>query len=74
MNAFNEGGPVTSTTPPVIIWLQQCDLGYLVDALLTAAEARRERGSLLQERIADHLDDLAIRLHDAKPGGITPRP
>lgn len=73
MTTYNEGGPVSSTTTPVVIWLEQGDLGYLVDALLTAAESRRERGSLLQERIADHLDELAIRLHEAKPAGIEPR-
>lgn len=59
--------------PPVVVWLESGDLGYVIDAIIDAADKRRSKGGRLHERIADHLDDLALRLHDAKPGGIEVR-
>ena len=59
---------------PTTCWFERGDLGYIVDALIDAADRRRQKGGTLQERIADHLDDLAIRIHDMKPDGITRGP
>ena len=59
---------------PVTCWFDKGDLGYIVDALLDAADKRREKGGRLHERIAHHLDSLAIRLDDMKPDGITQEP
>jgi hypothetical protein len=50
--------------------LDRGDLAYIVDALLDAAEARRKRGGNLQERIAEHLEDLAIRLDNCRADRI----
>jgi hypothetical protein len=58
----------------VTCWLDNGDLAYITDALMDAADKRREKGGRLQERIADHLDDLALRLHDMGLDGITRRP
>ena len=65
----DEPGPV-----PVTCWFDKGDLGYIADALMDAADRRREKGGRLHERIADHLDDLAVRIHEMKPDGITPPP
>jgi hypothetical protein len=59
--------------PPVVVWLGVGDLGYIIDALMDAADKRRVKGGRLHETIGDHLDDLAIRLHNAKPAGIEGR-
>lgn len=68
-------GELIPPPQPVTIWLDAGDLGYIVDALLDSAERRREKGSSrLQDAIADHLDDLAIRLHEIKPAGLTREP
>lgn len=63
---------------PVTLWLDGADLGYIIDALMNDADRHRtrgqERGGKIQEIIADHLDDLAVRFHELKPAGFTAKP
>ena len=56
---------------PVTCWFDKGDLGYMVDALIDAADRRREKGGRLHERIADHLEEIALRLDDIRPTAIT---
>ena len=65
---------VSNDREPLTCWFESGDIGYMVDALMDAADKRRKMSGRLQEAIADHLDDLAVRLHDMKPDGITRRP
>jgi hypothetical protein len=65
---------------PVTVALNRSDLGYIVDALLDAAEKRHERAIQsgvpdgLHARIGDHLASLALMLHDAQPDRIEALP
>ena len=63
------------TDPTFIRIVGRDDVAYIIDALLEHAERRRERGGRLNESIADHIDDLAIRLHggDYRIDGIEVR-
>jgi hypothetical protein len=50
----------------VTIELDQSEAASVVDALLSAADARRAKDGRLNEVIADFLDDLAVRIHEAR--------
>ena len=51
---------------PVTYVLSPGDLAYIVDALLDAAQEREQRAGHLNQRIAGHLEDLAVALYDAR--------
>lgn len=53
----------------VTIELDQSEAASVVDALISAADSRRDKKGRLHEVIADFLDDLAIRIHEAR--GVT---
>jgi len=70
----NENRGLNPGATPVICWFDNGDLGYMVDALLDAADKHHEKGGRLHERIATHLEDIALRLDDMRPSAITPKP
>ena len=59
---------------PVTYTLSPGDLAYIVDALLDAATEREQRSGHLNQRIAGHLEDLALALYDARADVLEVRP
>lgn len=56
----------TVSRDTVKVELDQSEAASVVDALISAADARRDKKGRLHEVIADYLDDLALRIHNAR--------